>query len=287
MPDTNDRQPSASRSAPGAGEDRLAPFDAALREHFPSRDALLAEARAQSARQRRRVRQGGTGLLALALASGIWIVDPAWHSEDVQTSVGQRLTRQLADGSQVVLNSTTHLRIERRLRSRQFELVEGEATFTVEHDGPPFIVRSQGVRVLDIGTVFNLRSDRRGVAVSVLEGEVEVSNDLATPRRLLAGQQVQATAERLESTRPVRPAEALAWQQGKLRFDGTPLRDVIVELQRYRQAPIRLGSAHIGDLRLSGEYDTDAVESLIELLPSILPVTLLRSFDGRVVVSGS
>ncbi|MGE8360617.1 FecR family protein [Pseudomonas sp.] len=277
-------RPEHTERNPGA--DPLSAFERALRDRVPSREALLAEAKAQTARQRRRKQVLGGGLSILVLAAVVWTVDPAWHREDLVTAVGQRDSVALADGSRVVLNSATHLRIERRLRSRQIELVLGEATFTVEHGDKPFIVRSQDVEVLDIGTVFNVRSDSRGVAVAVLEGAVEVSAPQSAPQRLDDGQQVLAHAGRVGEAMSADVERVTAWQHGKLRFDGTPLSEVIADIQRYHAAPVRLADPRLGNLRVSGEFDSDAVESLLDLLPAILPVMLTRAGDGSVTISG-
>lgn len=264
--------------------DSLAPFEQALRSRVPSREALLAEGKAQTARQRRRKQAAGGSLSVLALAALLWGLDPAWHSQEVRTAFGERDSLQLADGSRVQLNSATHLRIERHLRSRQIELLQGEATFTVEHGDKPFIVRTQDVAVLDIGTAFNVRSDSRGVAVAVLDGAVEVSSAQSPAQRLNAGQQSLSRAGVVGQAEVADLQLVRAWQHGKLRFDGAPLREVIADLQRYRQAPLRLNAADLGELRVSGEFDSAAVESLIDLLPSILPVTVTRSSDGAVVI---
>lgn len=269
-----------------ARSDPLTPFEQALRDRVPSRETLLAEAKAQSARQRRRKQVLSGGLATLLLGFTLWSFDPAWYSEDVRTAIGERDSLQLADGSRVVLNSATHLRIERRLRSRQIELLAGEAAFTVAHGDKPFIVRSQDVTVRDIGTVFNVRSDGRGVAVAVLEGEVEVSTRQSAPQRLQGGKQKLAHAGRIGASEAANMERVTAWQHGKLRFDGTPLSEVIVDIQRYRQAPVRLADPRIASLRVSGEFDSDAVESLLDLLPAILPVALIRSGDGSVTISG-
>ncbi|MFV0454835.1 MAG: FecR family protein [Pseudomonas sp.] len=266
--------------------DPLAPFEQALRSRVPPREALLAEAKAQTARQQRRKRALGGGLSVVLLAGAVWAFDPAWRSEDIRTAYGQRDSLQLGDGSRVQLNSATHLRIEQRLRSRQIELVSGEASFTVAHGDQPFIVRSQDVAVRDIGTVFNVRSDSRGVAVAVIEGAVEVSSGQSSAQRLDGGQQVLAQAGRVGAVSAVEIEQITAWQHGKLRFDGTLLRDVLADIQRYRQAPIRLSDPRLGELRVSGEFDSSAVESLIDLLPAILPVMLSRTGDGSVLVSG-
>lgn len=273
-----------SPKKPGA-QDALQPFAEALREQVPSKEALLSEGKALTLRRRKNRNSLGAGLLTVALACGIWTTDPAWHTEEVIVAIGQRQHLQLRDGSQVELDSGTHLRIERRLRSRQLELVKGEALFTVVHGDSPFIVRSQGVRIRDIGTVFDVRSDQRGVDVAVLEGMVEVVNAQSRVIRLQADQQLRASADQMGSVQPFDKARGTAWLHGKLRFDGTPLREVVADLGRYRQAPVRVADARAGDLRLSGEFDSTSVEALINLLPSILPVNLQRSPDGTVILS--
>ncbi|MDD1013768.1 FecR family protein [Pseudomonas rubra] len=265
--------------------DPLEPFEQALKARVPSRSELLAEAKALTARQRKGKQVLVGGLSVLALSLGLWAADPAWHSEALHTAVGQRDTVRLADGTRVMLNSATTLRVETRLRSRQVELVQGEASFTVVHGPKPFTVRSQGVAVRDIGTVFNVRSDARGVQVTVLEGAVAVSSSTSAEQYLEAGQQISATGSSRGAVHTVAADRAIAWQHGKLSFDGTPLQDVLVDLQRYRAAPVRLGDPRLAGLRVSGEFDSAAVESLIDMLPSILPVQLSRQPDGGVVVN--
>lgn len=254
----------------------MQPFAEALRERVPSKSALLAEGKALTKHRRNKQKAACAGLLAVLLAGGLWQLDPAWRSEDVQVAIGQRQQIRLEDGSLVVLNSGSHLRIEKRLRSRQVELVGGEAMFTVVHVDTPFIVRSQGVQVRDIGTVFNLRSDSRGVDVGVIEGSVEVSNEHTAPRLLQAGEQLRATAERVGGIEPANTDSLTAWQHGKLRFDGALLSDV---------ASIRVADGRTGALRLSGEFDSEDVEALINMLPRILPVSLQRGSDGSVLLN--
>jgi transmembrane sensor len=265
--------------------DPLQPFAEALRERSPSREALLAEGKAMTESRRKRRKTACAGTLVLALSSAIWLLDPAWNHEDIHVAIGQRQQLQLADGSRVELNSGSHLIIEKRLRSRQLELRHGQALFSVVHADTPFIVRSQGVSVRDIGTVFDVRSDARGVDVGVVEGAVEVSSDRTAAVRLNVGQQLRASSTQVGEVRSVDVAALTAWRQDKLRFDGTPLREVIADLQHYRQRPLRLADAQVGELRLSGEFDSGSVEALIGLLPSILPVSIARAADGTVSFS--
>lgn len=276
-----------SQPARRAADDALQSFADSLREHVSTREALLAEAKAMT-RKRRTVRRSALAvLLGGAVLGSLWHLDPAWQTQDVRVAIGQREQLQLADGSQVDLDSGSHLRIEKRLRSRQLELVQGQAQFNVVHAEKPFIVRSQDVRIRDIGTVFDVRSDRRGVVVGVIEGAVDVSNGAVAAQRLVAGEQLHADAGQIDAPHAVDLNTLTAWQHGKLRFNGAPLSEVIIDFQRYRQAPISVADARTGALRLSGEYDSNAVDTLLHLLPSILPVHVNTRADGSLVISAA
>lgn len=267
-----------------AQADPLEVFSEALRERVASREALLAEGKAMTARRRKAGKAAKASLLSLLVAGSLWWLDPAWHTEQVRVAVGAQRELVLADGSQVLLDSGSRLQIERHLRSRQLELLEGQARFTVVHADAPFIVHSQGVRVRDIGTVFDVRSDVRGVRVGVLEGAVEVGIGHGTVQPLRAGQQLLAAAGELGEVQAVASGAMEAWRSSVLRFDGTPLRDAIVDLQRYSEVPLRLADERTGGLRLSGEFDSRQVRALQEQLPVVLPVTVVRAADGGLVI---
>lgn len=281
--------PRRTGEASAAAGDALQPFKEALRERFPSREALLAEGRAQTLRQQQRQsrnkRLAASGL-ALALLAAVVVADPAWHVAELRTAVGERLVVNLADGSRVTLNTGTVLRVEQRLRSRRFELAGGQAFFSVAHGPRPFIVRSGEVAVRDIGTAFDVhRLDAEQLRVGVTEGSVEITRPGSAPRIARAGELVQAGNGRIDTPQPVTLARVEAWQRGKLMFDGTPLREALAEIQRYRKAPITLEDAAAGGLRLSGEYDIAGMERLLDTLPQVLPVRVSRAADGAISVA--
>lgn len=277
--------------------DPLQPFAHALAEHFPSRQNLLAEAHAQTARQRRRkqlVSTAGTALAATLLA-GTWWLDPAWRTQELRTAVGERSNATLSDGGTVQLNTNTVLYVQSRLRSRQFVLLQGEALFSVGKGWAdawkPFIVHAPGAQVRDIGTTFSVRIREHDTQVTVIEGAVEVSRPGAEGdaglQRVNAGLAWLATTTAdltSPSLAPVDPTQTTAWQRGKLVFDGTPLADALAEVQRYRRAPIRVLDERAARMRVSGEYDLGGIEALIDALPATLPVRVQRATDGSVVV---
>ena len=301
----------AHRSKAAPAGDALAPFEDALRGRFPSREELLAEARAQTAAQRARgrrsARRGAGALLAVAVAL-LWWADPAWQREEVRTAAGEQATWSLADGSTITLNTGSVLEVQTRLRSRRLALRQGEAAFHVVHGWRPFEVQAGAVVVRDIGTAFGVRrltdAADSGARVTVYEGAVEVRSSSGSngqtdgaPLVLRAGQAATAGAGGgAPAVRQVDPATAGAWRQGRLVFDGTPLAEVVAELQRYRSAPIVLAAPQgggvgggdgrgVGALRLSGEYDAKGIEALIDALPQALPVAVQRHADGSVHIA--
>lgn len=265
---------------PATANDALSPYKDALREHFPSREALLQEAKRQSKRQRVLKKVGSGMALSLALALS-WLLDPVWHSEDMRTLVGQQANYTLKDGTHVALNTDSVLVVEQHLYSRRLHLKQGEALFTVEHGWRPLTVYANQTQVRDIGTIFNVRNTAQGAVVTVVEGSVEVRT--AHAQRILT-RDISVTTQGGMISESRCSAANIAWQQGRLLFDGTPLADVVAELQRYHRGQIKIADATVAQYRLSGEYDINGIDALLDTLPEIMPLRVERLADATVVI---
>lgn len=276
------RHDELSQPEPFAGEDHLSPYTLALRESFPSREEILREAKRQTQRQRRLKKTAGAIASCLALALS-WYIDPVLQSESLQTAVGQQATYHLKDGSEVTLNTNSVLVVEQHLYSRQLQLPQGEALFRVQHGWRPFTVYAQQTTIRDIGTVFNVRNTAHGAEVTVLEGAVEVSTG-SSKQLLTSNQTLCAEAGHLSPVKQTSAESATAWQQGRLMFDAKPLREVVLELQRYHVGQIDIADPRVGHYQLSGEYDIHGIDALIDVLPEILPVSVERHADQSVVI---
>lgn len=265
---------------PPSAQDAISPYKEALREHFPSREALLQEGKRQTRRQRqlKKVTAGVTFLVALALS---WGIDPVLHSVHLQTMVGQQASYELKDGSHVDLNTSSVLIVEQHLYSRQLKLTQGEALFTVKHGWRPFTVYANQTQIRDIGTIFNVRNTATGAVVTVVEGSVEVSTVQA--RRILTKDISVKIREGVISESRCTSAD-IAWQQGRLMFDGTPLSEVVSELQRYHRGQIHIADAAMARYRLSGEYDINGIDALLDTLPEIMPVRIDHQADASIVI---
>lgn len=265
-------------------------YKEALRTRFPGPEEIFRRAEQRQRTRQTAAKAGATSAVIAVLAASLWMVDPVYRSETFATAVGETSTHVLADGSTVALNTGSTLDVQWHLRSRQLRLARGEAVFRVDHGVRDFIVHTPQASIRDIGTTFNVRLDeaggKKGVAVTVMEGAVEVRTG-PQAAMLTAGQTVFAAPSGLQPPRVTDLAVSTAWQRGKLVFDGTPLHRAVNEMRRYHTASIVLDipDAQASALRLSGEFDHRRIDTLLDLLPTILPVRLQRRPDGEVVIT--
>jgi len=198
-----------------------------------------------------------------------------------QTTVGALRTVDLADGSQLQLNSGSEVRARLGVDSRHFEIVHGEAIFKVSSDPRrPFAVTAGAETLWALGTRFSVRLRETGsVEVIVAEGRVGFdcrpaikSNTPATrpacATELTEGDRAiigsgQWVKEKL-STQELQ--DRLGWTRGFLELNGRPLSELIEELNRYISVRIEIADPRLADVRLSGRVkigSTDAVVTAI------------------------
>ena len=254
------------------------------------KERLLALCEAPAKRPQRRplLRYAvAAGLFAVALGLGLFsgLSSSTDYSGEYATAFGERRHIALPDGSVIDLNSRSRVRIEFAHHQRRVELAEGEALFAVEHDaGRPFTVDAGNGQVTVTGTRFDVRRDADKTRVAVAQGSVKVQGRAAPQAQfvsLTAGLGTQIDALGTVATPYAVNAEAItAWRNGKLVFDNAPLKEVAEELSRYRTHPLRIGSAAVGNLRLTSVFRADDPEALLKALPNILPVAVRSLDDG-------
>ncbi|MDO9214662.1 MAG: FecR family protein [Methylococcales bacterium] len=207
--------------------------------------------------------------------------------ESYATAKGERQTVTLADGSTLELNTDSEVRVHLNHWQRSVELVRGEVFFQVAHDEQkPFEVRADNGRIRDIGTAFNVYRQAEQVLVGVQEGIVEV--EALDKRQLLAGQQLAFNHDGVfQAADELNIAELTAWRQGKMVFHNQSLQAVLAELSRYHNTPIRLHSARLNDLRVSGTFHTAKPDDALNAISSLLPVTVHHTANHEIVLKPS
>ncbi|MBB3239354.1 transmembrane sensor [Pseudomonas sp. Tn43] len=223
-------------------------------------------------------------VLAVALGLGVFsgLNHPATYTAEYSTAFGERRHVALPDGSVIDLNSRSRVQVRYEKDRRSIELTQGEAMFSVEHDsGRPFVVEAGSGKVTVTGTRFDVRRDSSETRVAVEQGTVKVQGSGTDFVSLTAGLGTRVNAQGfVAAAYAVNPAELTAWRSGKLVFNNASLSEVAEEVSRYREKPLTVGSAKVGNLRLTSVFKSDNTDALLKALPSILPVAIRTLDDG-------
>ncbi|MCE2861588.1 MAG: hypothetical protein RIR76_2854 [Verrucomicrobiota bacterium] len=261
-------------------------------------------------------------LTAAAVAAAVMITAVAFRpasltSHSHATSAGGYERVVLGDGSVVELNASSQIRVVLAKDERRVLLLGGEAHFTVAHDpGRPFVVEAAGVSVRAVGTAFNVLIGPGAVEVLVTDGKVAVvdrSADTASPsprsgrspgesaRRgfsafleaheraripalMITDAVPSGSAAVIEKVTPEAVRRALSWQERRLVFAETPLREVATEFNRRNRIQIVLGDDRIGARPVGGVFAADNVDGFLRLLESSGRITVERKDEKTVVL---
>lgn len=185
---------------------------------------------------------------------------------EAATSYGERKQILLPDGTQLTLNSCSHVRYPNNFmgEERRIEL-EGEGYFQVHrNEKQPFIVSTRRFDVRVLGTCFDIKSysSDEVVSVEVESGKVQV--DLPEAMMRLKGKEqvlINTISGEYSKRREDRPVAI--WKKGGLRFNSTPIRDVAKELERVYNCRITFADGQFNNL-ISGEHDNKSLKAVLQ-----------------------
>lgn len=212
--------------------------------------------------------------LVLALMSVLWLTPGSGTLHT--TAPGETRLIALGDGSTVEIAGGSRLYVD---GPRTARLEAGQALFTIRHDAArPFVLDAGGTRLVDAGTVFDVRLSGETLDVAVSEGAVVVAPD-AQAIRLDAGMRAvrKGGAYRVGGIDPEAVGE---WRQGRISFDDASLAEIAADLTR--ATGIRFTSAP-GGQRLSGSIAAEAVRADPRALEGLLGADVERAGDGWVI----
>lgn len=234
-------------------------------------------------RGRRRLRFVAVATLLLVIGVGAFL-GLAPNGELYATPIGGLASVPMADGSQVILNTDSQIRIALTDTERRVELGHGEAFFEVSKDAArPFIVRAGNKRVIAVGTKFSVRREGNGIEVVVTEGKVRVEDRAAahgarvdgsadvflTPGSIARADDAGVLVQR--KTLP-EAEQQLSWRSGVLMFRDQTLAEAAAEFNRYNVRKIVIQDPSVAALKIEGNFRTTNVEAFVRLLESGFPV---------------
>jgi len=239
--------------------------------------------------------------LALLTIGGYAWITRARHQataalREVATRRGQRAALDLPDGSRIVLAPGSLVRFAADFGTggtgvaREIVL-EGEGYFRVRHDSVrPFRVRTAMAIVEDIGTDFVVASQQqqRSVAIAVVSGSVTLHRpDAVAGPPLLTVSRGDLALLDSSGTATLTPnanlAPYIAWTEGGLAFDATPLRDVAATLGKWYDLDVVVADSALAGRRLTASFrQAQAVSQVLDVIARSLDAHVERK--GRVVV---
>lgn len=218
----------------------------------------------------------GAGLMAVAavlVAGFLFLPGVMTQAQHYETRVGGRQTLTLSDGSDLSLNTNTRVSVKFSARHRTVVLEHGEIALDVgDMSQAPLTVLAGDVSIRDVGTQFNVSRLDGVVRVTVREGIVDMTPQGGAAQRVLAGQEGRfSEARHVNSVRRIDPEPAFAWQSSRAIYQGTPLSEVVRDLNRYYDKPIVVDDG-AGDLRLSAILALDSQAAVTRRLADFLPI---------------
>ncbi|RIX85502.1 FecR family protein [Acidovorax cavernicola] len=227
------------------------------------------------------------GAVAASVTAGVLAVDPPlglWPSvgeltADFSTATGEQ--RQVALGEGVSVRMNTQTQINRLQGARGLALVAGEAEIATAGESELF-VEAGGGRLQARGARFNIRHTGPEVCVTCLDGRVLVSVN-GQQRSVEAGRQVVYDPSGLHEVVRADLANVSTWGTGVLSFDGTPLAEVIAEINRYRPGRIILRNEALGRVAVRMQLSLRSIDNALVMIRELYGVKL-RSLPGGIVL---
>lgn len=225
-----------------------------------------------------------------------------------ETEIGETRVVTLADNSKVSLDASTKLAVNLTPTTRDIELLQGQAHFDVAKDaGRPFRVKAGDQTVVATGTAFNVEMVGFDVLVTLIEGEVIVTDGgdldgapLLDPsqspaagliveriktRTLKPGQQL--IASRSSETQISEDADinkATSWRRGKLIFEDDRLSAAVERMNRYSKITIQVDGETLDTLGVSGVFNAGDTDAFVEAIEAYFPVEAHRVSPSLIVL---
>ncbi len=235
-------------------------------------------------------------MAAAAVASlvfGIWYIQSKTGSPqiaEIKTGYGEVKHILLPDSSVVILNANSSMRIPQQWADddkdgRQVWL-QGEAYFEVQKKTATrqkFVVHTDQVDVIVLGTKFNVNTRRQQAIVALEEGKVQLSVhgvgqsvlEKAAPLVLRPGQVVvvgQAEKVKINTDKDV--AAHSGWSRNEFHFDNTTLAEIARLIEDDYGYKIETSDTSLLQRSISGDLRAANVDELVSVLEVTLKLTM-------------
>jgi len=196
---------------------------------------------------------------------------------DLLIAETQMIEATLSDGTEVALNAGSSLKYPKQFEGKERKVVlNGEAYFDVaRNEKKAFIIDAEAMKIRVLGTSFyvNTQAENNTMEVVLMEGSVQLEfnheqmmlepGDKAIILPML-GEIVKKTNN---------DPNLLAWKTKTLRFDDTPIHQIIEVLQNVYHKEIVVLDPGINNCRITATFEGQSLEAVLLVLQSTVDIT--------------
>ena len=230
------------------------------------------------------------------------VASPIRPFNEITINPGSRTKVQLPDGSQVWVNSGSHLTYEGNFKGNTREVqLDGEAYFDVAKDASrPFIVHTSGIDIKVLGTAFNVKAYKTEptIEATLIHGSIEVINKsqpgsakiMLKPHEKLVYNKyvIKDIKDYKADIQPVADSFSIiikplgkniadndivetAWVYNKLIFEDERFADLALKMERWYNVKISIENEKLKDYRISGTFVNETAEEAVKALQLLVP----------------
>lgn len=222
-------------------------------------------------------------LLAGAAVISLLLIATLIFNNDIRSStgIGESLSIQLPDQSQVILSGKSTITYDKSFDERIVEL-KGEAFFDVAK-GSKFVIKTEVGEVTVLGTSFNVMDRGGQLIVSCKTGKVGVNSGkfstVLTPGRMV---KVGTRYKELNNVEDVDVKQIGSWVNGEKYFKSTNLLDVVESLKTSYDIKLEIPSSY-HDKSFTGSYVYNDLQKALKMI--FIPMDISYTIDNENIVT--
>ncbi|WP_127126377.1 FecR family protein [Pseudoflavitalea rhizosphaerae] len=256
----------------------------------------------------------------ILLLSAVWLFsgDHSFFNKNrsFKTQLGEKLNFRLPDGSQVILNSGSHLSITEGFNKTNREIhLTGEAYFDIAPKASlPFTIHTRAMKLSVLGTAFNVRAypEEKAEVTSLLRGKVEITvpekNKGAAHRfilvpyqKLIVEKQAGTNKKEVQGKKSVAivphdiqidslkknqlgSISEIAWMENRLVFDNEPLSSVAARIEKWYGIKTIIESPELEPITCTGSFETEPLDKVLESMQFSIPMLKFRKVEDNTVL---
>jgi len=208
---------------------------------------------------------------------------PFESKHTLYTNNGVKGFVELPDGSKVWLNSATTLTYPDKFQGATREvMVAGEALFEVVKDSlkPMIVNTNRDFKIEVLGTKFNVRTYENDyeAQTTLISGSINLIREINKgEREIIAHLKPTESFVIRDKNAPVLikqvdTSKQIAWKQGLLIFESTPMDEVIKKLERWHGTQFIIEDYDILKTRLTANFRSESIVQIMEMIKFCTPI---------------